>query len=186
MDIHVVILYGASLLGLSTILFGIHRFVDQQNRYKANVHKAEFLAICLIAAYTCLWYALSICFVLFNKWFLVHWSGGFSYPALYTGCHMIYKLIFSRLFFCSSDMVIDTFSWPIYFDYVFPIGISTALDILCSNTSLKYISVTLYTIIKSSSIVWTFMWALVFRIERFKLKTFLSVCLICIGISLGK
>jgi solute carrier family 35 protein C2 len=89
------------------------------------------------------------------------------------------------MYFCSSDKVIDHFTWPTYFELVFPIGVTTALDILCSNLSLQYISVTIYTIIKTSVMVWTFVWALMFRIERFKFKTFASVCLICLGISLA-
>ena len=89
------------------------------------------------------------------------------------------------MYFCTSDKVVDEFTWPTYFELVFPIGVTTALDILCSNLALQYISVTVYTVIKTSVMVWTFVWALLFKIERFKLKTFASVCFICLGISLA-
>lgn len=98
---------------------------------------------------------------------------------------MVFKWVFSRMWYCGSRTTIHPLEWRDYLFTVVPIGVTTALDIVFSNMSIKYISVTLYTIIKTSVIVWTFVWALLFRIEKFKLKTFISVCFITLGISLA-
>ena len=98
---------------------------------------------------------------------------------------MTFKFFFSRLWQCQSGMVVEQFSWPLFLVMVFPIGVTTAMDIMFSNLSLEYITITLYTITKTSVIAWTFVWALVLKIEKFKIKTFVTVCFICLGISLA-
>ena len=37
---------------------------------------------------------------------------------------------------------------------------------MLSNISFKFVTVTFYTIVKSSSLVWILLWALFFKIER--------------------
>jgi solute carrier family 35 protein C2 len=98
---------------------------------------------------------------------------------------MCYKFIYSRLWQCNTGTLVESFTWAQFMVMVFPIGITTAIDILFSNISLQYITVTLYTITKTSVIAWTFLWALILKIEIFKIKTFALVCFICIGIALA-
>jgi solute carrier family 35 protein C2 len=98
---------------------------------------------------------------------------------------MLYKFLFSRIWQCSTGTVVDPFTWSQFLILVFPIGITTAIDILFSNISLQYITITLYTITKTSVIAWTFFWALILKIEIFRLKTFVIVCFICLGIALA-
>ena len=66
-----------------------------------------------------------------------------------------------------------------------PIGMSTAMDVMLSNFSLMYISLTLYTIIKSSVLIWTFLWGVLLRIETFKCNVFCAVLFIVGGIGLA-
>ncbi|CAE7691451.1 unnamed protein product [Symbiodinium microadriaticum] len=56
---------------------------------------------------------------------------------------------------------------------------------MLSNFSLMYISLTLYTIIKSSVLIWTFLWGVLLKIEAFKLNTFCAVLFIVSGIGLA-
>lgn len=200
-------IYALSSLTLSLLFFAVHYFVDKSIVHKANIWRAELLLVTRIGGFTFLWYiratmyfvmrnlnmhsfvcgrySISVTFTMFNKWFLTTWEGGFSFSALYTGGHMCYKFIFSRLWQCQTGTVVEPFSWYLFLVMVFPIGVTTAIDIMFSNLSLQYITITLYTITKTSVIAWTFMWALILKMEVFKLKTFVVVCFICLGISLA-
>jgi solute carrier family 35 protein C2 len=95
---------------------------------------------------------------------------------------MVLKLVFIRLWRCYAGYEIESFSWAEFFRLIAPIGVTTALDIAFSNLSLKYITVTLYTITKTSTIAFTFIWALGLGVEKFRIKTCLTVVMICIGI----
>lgn len=98
---------------------------------------------------------------------------------------MGYKFVFSRVWQCQDGMTVEPFTWHQFFFIVAPIGVTTALDIMLSNLSLKFITVTLYTITKTSVIAWTFLWALLLKVEIFKVKTFVVVCCVCGGIAMA-
>ena len=99
---------------------------------------------------------------------------------------MFIQLLLSRLWYwyCYDD-IIETVTWSILLKTVIPIGIATAVDILLSNMALMYVTLTLYTIIKSSVLIWTFTWGVLLGIEKYRLTTFCSVLGICFGISLA-
>ena len=51
---------------------------------------------------------------------------------------------------------LTTFLWRnhgMHFQVIFPIGFMTATDVMLSNISFKYVTVTFYTIVKSSTLV---------------------------------
>lgn len=104
-------------------------------------------------------YCISVSFTMFNKWVLSDYRGGFHFSTIYTTIHMFIQLALSRLWyrFCY-DEVIEPVSWPIILKTVMPIGVATAVDIMLSNMALMYVTLTLYTIIKSSVLIWTFFW----------------------------
>jgi len=56
---------------------------------------------------------------------------------------------------------------------------------MLSNLSLVYISVTLYTVIKASVVVWVFFWGVLFRLEKFKILTFLAVLITSAGLGMA-
>ena len=68
---------------------------------------------------------------------------------------------------------------------VFTIGLCTSLDVALSNESFLYINVTLYTTLKATSIIFTFFWAIVFKIEQFRLRIFIAIFGIFIGVGIA-
>lgn len=70
-----------------------------------------------------------------------------------------------------------------YFKSAFPTGCSSALDIGLSNASLMYISISLYTMCKSTSIVFLLLFAFAFRIE--KPSWLLTAVIVSIGIGIA-
>lgn len=111
--------------------------------------------------------------------------GGFSFPVLYTTVHMCIKYLLSRLWAISTKTEVIPLTWIEIFQTALPIGFATAMDVMLSNYSLLYISITLYTIIKASILIWTFLWGVFFQIEYFNYHTLYAVLVIFFGISLA-
>eukprot|EP01041_Mallomonas_annulata_P011589 gene11589-24258_t len=145
----------------------------------------EVLHAILIAAFTFLWYAISVSFTIFNKWFLSEWEGGFEYPILCSTVHLSMKFVLTRLWVRCNGIHFEPVSFGVVTKIVIPIGIATAMDIMLSNVSLLHISVTLYTVVKASVVVWVFMWGVLFRLEKFRVVTFLSVLIASAGLGLA-
>ena len=97
--------------------------------------------------------------------------GGFSFPLINTSIHMIIKLIISRLWFFNGFVnapMVKPISNRMIWVYVVLIGLCTAGDVALSNVSILFISLTLYTTIKATVLVFTFLWGILLGIEKFK------------------
>ena len=64
-------------------------------------------------------------------------------------------------------------------------GATTALDIATSNLALLYVTVSFYTVVKTTTLAWTLIWATAFRLEPCRLKTVLIVLVIVGGLVLS-
>lgn len=108
-----------------------------------------------VGALVVLWYAISIGMTLFNKWFLrVFAGGGFPFATTMTCANMVVKCVLSRAAHACSRRPPLALSARAYWRLAVPIGLCTALDIMLSNLSFLYITVTFYTIVKSGGNVW--------------------------------
>jgi hypothetical protein len=140
----------------------------------------------LIAATAFLWYSISLTFTIYNKWILQVLFGGFRFPVLNTSIHMIIKYLFSRLY---TTYVIKLENIPeitkgLFWKVVVPIGITTSFDIAFSNEAISHISISLYTIIKTTVVVWTFLWGCLFDVEVFSVAKFNCIVLVIVGLSI--
>jgi solute carrier family 35 protein C2 len=104
-----------------------------------------------ISAYISLWYAVSISFTFSNKYLFSYWKGGFEFPIATTTVHMTMKYCISRLIFAAQRQKVPTISWARYLAFAVPIGASTGMDIMLSNLSFLYVTVSFYTIVKVSN-----------------------------------
>jgi solute carrier family 35, member C2 len=112
------------------------------------------LCYCLLVsatAWVLLWYGISVSFTIANKWIFFTWRGGFPFPVLMTACHMTVKYMLSRCVMRSRGGAPPALGRRVYWRTAAPIGVLTALDVLLSNSSLMFITVTFYTISKVSS-----------------------------------
>ena len=48
---------------------------------------------------------------------------------------------------------------------IVPIGLATAADIALSNASFLFITVTLYTVLKSGTLLWILLWGICLRLS---------------------
>ncbi|KAM4692217.1 solute carrier family 35 member C2 isoform 2-T2 [Rhinophrynus dorsalis] len=72
--------------------------------------------------------------------------------------------------------------WPVYLKKVAPTALATALDIGLSNWSFLYITVSLYTMTKSSAVLFILFFSLLFKLEEPRPGLILVVLLISGGL----
>lgn len=160
------IFYFCLTVSLSTCFFLFHYLLDWGSKHYPLLQKCiPYKPTIYLIGLTLGWYSVSVSFTIFNKWFLRGWHGGFHYPIFGTAVHMIVKFLFSRVWYYFSDVAIAPLSFKFDFMVVVPIGIVTALDVMFSNQALLYVSVTMYTVLKSSILIWTYLFGLLFKLE---------------------
>ncbi|ROT37409.1 solute carrier family 35 member C2 [Sodiomyces alkalinus F11] len=126
-----------------------------------------------------LWYFFSLSISLYNKWMFDADRLNFSFPLFTTACHMLVQFFLAALvlYFVpslrpknasrSSDTGPEGSPMSIWFylTRVGPCGTATGLDIGLSNTSLKFVTLTFYTMCKSSNLAFVLIFAFLFRLE---------------------
>lgn len=131
-----------------------------------------------------LWYIFSLSISLYNKWMFAKDHLNFAFPLFTTCMHMVVQFILSGvvLYFVPTlrpnhrhnsnpgSSRHDSESNPgmtkmFYLTRIGPCGAATGLDIGLGNTSLKFISLTFYTMCKSSSLAFVLIFAFMFRLE---------------------
>ncbi|KAF4547434.1 Triose-phosphate transporter-like protein 2 [Elsinoe fawcettii] len=143
-----------------------------------------------------MWYSFSIGISVFNKFVLSKDKLDFHYPLFFTSFHMIIQFTLAALVMylipsfrpnpvdsassqhyeavsqtAGSDEAQHTKKQPImskffYLTRISPCGAATGLDIGLGNMSLKFISLTFYTMCKSSVLGFVLIFAFLFRLER--------------------
>ncbi|CCL99847.1 uncharacterized protein FIBRA_01871 [Fibroporia radiculosa] len=133
------------------------------------------------------WFAFAIVLSVYNKWMFSPEQFGFPSPLFVTTLHMAVQFTLAALL---------RVMWPRHFrpahspsrtDYLYkavPTGVSTGFDIGLSNLSLKLITLSFYTMCKSSSLIFVLMFAFLFRLETFSLRLVGVIVLIVIGVLL--
>ncbi|XP_005392440.1 PREDICTED: solute carrier family 35 member C2 isoform X2 [Chinchilla lanigera] len=129
-----------------------------------------------------LYYCFSIGITFYNKWL----TKSFHFPLFMTMLHLAVIFLFSALsralVQCSSHRARVVLSWTDYLRRVAPTALATALDVGLSNWSFLYITVSLYTMTKSSAILFILIFSLIFKLEELRAALVLVVLLIAGGL----
>ncbi|CAN8099458.1 unnamed protein product [Discula destructiva] len=133
-----------------------------------------------------LWYLFSLCISLYNKWMFASDRLNFPFPLFTTSVHMVvqFSLACVVLYFVpsfrphnapqrrtdlgarrESEEERPIMTKIFYLTRIGPCGAATGLDIGLGNTSLKFITLTFYTMCKSSSLAFVLIFAFLFRLE---------------------
>ncbi|KAL2128087.1 hypothetical protein VTI74DRAFT_9741 [Chaetomium olivicolor] len=132
-----------------------------------------------------LWYFFSLLISLYNKWMFSPDKLNFPFPMFTTSVHFLvqFSLASTVLFFFPSmrprsahrsDMgqsrhepepAGPVMTKMFYLTRIGPCGVATGLDIGLGNTSLQFITLTFYTMCKSSSLAFVLLFAFLFRLE---------------------
>ncbi|KAK0550325.1 hypothetical protein OC846_003710 [Tilletia horrida] len=149
--------------------------------------RSAVLNLLLIAS----WYFFSTLISLYNKWMFDKKHYNFAYPLFVTCFHMIVQAVLSSLALCIFERQLvakrpnGRRERPSLMDWttkVVPCGLATALDIGLSNLSLKTITLTFYTMCKSSNLAFVLCFAFLFRLEKLRLSLIGIITLITIGV----
>ncbi|KAJ9157638.1 Triose-phosphate transporter [Pleurostoma richardsiae] len=134
-----------------------------------------------------LWYLFSLSISLYNKWMFDDEKLNFPFPLFTTAIHMIVQFTLASLvlYFIPSlrpksparhrsdlgqsrhepETQAPLMTKIFYLTRIGPCGAATGLDIGLGNTSLKFITLTFYTMCKSSSLAFVLIFAFLFRLE---------------------
>jgi solute carrier family 35 protein C2 len=171
--------------------YSLHYYIlNHGDSIKAETRQKEMvMKISLIVCYTFVWYTISISFTIYNKWFMNELYGGFAFPLFNTSIHMIMKFVLSRLWFRhytqTNEINLNFMNNSTIWRILVLIGVSTSADIALSNESLVYISITMYTTIKATVLVFTFLWTISLGLEQFSWELMGSVSAIVIGVGIA-
>lgn len=145
------------------------------------------------------WYFFSLSISIYNKW--MFGSGlDFKFPIIITSFHQLCLFILSSLllyfnpnlrpshttsvlvrslksFFTS--LLMDS---TIYFKQIFPCSIASAGDIGLSNVSISLITLSLYTMLKTSSLMFVLIFGLLFKLEKFNWRLIFIVIIMTISV----
>ncbi|XP_056363366.1 solute carrier family 35 member C2 isoform X4 [Oenanthe melanoleuca] len=136
----------------------------------------------LAAPLVLLYYGFSIGITFYNKWLMK----SFPFPLLVTLLHLL--LIFAlaalarAVVRCHSGRPRAALSWADCLRRAAPAALSTSLDIGLSNWSFLYVTVSLYTMTKSSAILFILLFSLLFKLEEMRVTLLLVVLLIAGGL----
>ncbi|KAK4208799.1 putative nucleotide-sugar transporter YMD8 [Rhypophila decipiens] len=132
-----------------------------------------------------LWYLFSLSISLYNKWMFDPQKLNFPFPLFTTATHMIVQFSLSSLVLLAipslrpqnavrksnlsagrpQEQEKPVMSMLFYLTRIGPCGAATGLDIGLGNTSLQFITLTFYTMCKSSSLAFVLIFAFLFRLE---------------------
>ncbi|KAI3661741.1 hypothetical protein MP638_003749 [Amoeboaphelidium occidentale] len=147
------------------------------------------MSILLNGLYIFGWYFFATCLSVLNKHMVSHELMNIPFPLLTSSIHsamnwilaaICFKLLFRGIFEGSSHKL-STISPKVYFLRIFPVAITSALDIGLSNASLRFISLSMYTMVKSTVSLWALIFAFIFGLERPSISHFMIIILIVSG-----
>ncbi|XP_069701737.1 solute carrier family 35 member C2 [Periplaneta americana] len=130
------------------------------------------------------YFALSIGLTFYQRKFLQE----FHFPLSVVVCHLIFKFVIASacrtIWKCCTKQQRVILDWGNYVKKVAPTGIASGLDVGLSNWGLELINVSLYTMTKSTVIIFILGFALLFKLEEKSWSLFLIVVMISGGLFL--
>ncbi|KAI0645487.1 TPT-domain-containing protein [Trametes meyenii] len=133
------------------------------------------------------WFLFATLISVYNKWMFSPEHYGFPSPLFVTTIHMWVQFALAALLRYTLPQHFCPDQRPSRNDYIrkaVPTGITTGLDIGFSNLSLKLITLSFYTMCKSSSLVFVLLFAFLLRLETFSFRLVSVIILICVGVLL--
>ncbi|KAG8762802.1 Triose-phosphate Transporter [Serendipita sp. 397] len=133
------------------------------------------------------WFLFATILSVYNKWMFSIKYLGFPFPLFVTTLHMIVQwglaAAVRRLWPARFKPDVNP-SKKDYATKAVPTAVATSLDIGLSNLSLKLITLSFYTMCKSSSLIFVLLFAFLLRLEKPSLRLIFVILLITAGVLL--
>ncbi|KAJ7690662.1 TPT-domain-containing protein [Mycena rosella] len=133
------------------------------------------------------WFFFSTILSVYNKWMFSKEYFGFPYPLFVTTMHFFVQFLLAAFIRAVWPHRFRPAQHPTAADYgkkAVPTAVATGLDIGLSNLSLKTISLSFFTMCKSSSLIFVLLFAFLFRLEKFSIRLIAVIFLIFSGVLL--
>ncbi|SCV03530.1 LAME_0H11166g1_1 [Lachancea meyersii CBS 8951] len=137
------------------------------------------------------WYVCSITLSIYNKWMFDPELGlSVPYPILVTSLHQWLLWAISWAYLRTkkierpADLARDEQPWKFFLKYIVPTALASAGDIGFSNVSFKFVALSIYTIVKSSSIAFVLLFGCLFKTEQFRWRLMAIVLVMFMGVAL--
>uniref|UniRef100_A0A915EN50 Sugar phosphate transporter domain-containing protein n=1 Tax=Ditylenchus dipsaci TaxID=166011 RepID=A0A915EN50_9BILA len=131
-----------------------------------------------------IYYPLSVGLTFYQKWFIK----SYRLPLLIVAGHYMTKFMLASVIRLIVEVVQKNRRVRIpvqeQLRWLMPIGVCASLDIGLSNWALEYVTISLYTMAKSSSIIFIVLFSLLLRLERWRASLGFEACLIALGLFL--
>lgn len=145
------------------------------------------------------WYFFSMSISIYNKWMFGD-GLNFKFPIIITSFHQLCLFVLSSLvlYFNPSMRPSHTtehsiggfkgykkmfhINWLVYVKQFIPCSIASAGDIGLSNVSIIYISLSLYTMLKTSSLMFVLIFGLLFKLEKFNWRLIIIVMIMTFSV----
>ncbi|KAK2193839.1 hypothetical protein NP493_5g14028 [Ridgeia piscesae] len=129
-------------------------------------------------------YFFSISLTFYNqKYFHI-----FKNPLSITMVHLVVKFLlagcFRGILTCCTGKKRTTLPWSMYVTRVAPPGFASALDIGLSNWGLEFVTISLYTMTKSTCIIFILGFSILFRLERLRCSLVIVIMFIALGLTM--
>ncbi|KAJ2039150.1 hypothetical protein GGI01_001422 [Coemansia sp. RSA 376] len=140
----------------------------------------------VVVTYVLLWYTFSGVLSVYNKWLFGASERDFPFPLFVGSIHMVvqYTLATACIWMFPNLRPSQSPTWRVYLTRVVPCGIASALDIGLSNISLRTITLTFYTMCKSSNLGFVLVFAFIFGLERPRVALIAIIVVISVGVAL--
>lgn len=156
---------------------------------KSNNNELKSLIISLLTIL--IYYCFSISLTFYNRYLFVT----YKFPLSITIIHLILKFILSAIIRNFLNLIEYirkkkdykkriTLDWYLYSTRIIPTAVASAADIGLSNWSLQYITITLYTMSKSTVILFIFFFSILFKLEKWRRSIIGVVSCIAFGLFL--
>lgn len=156
------------------------------SRLKSQEHRQFIKNVIINIMFILSWYLFATLISLYNKWMFSPDHYNFQYPLFVSSCHMLIQFILASLSLATFTSIRPT-TRPSPHNYATkaaPCGIASGLDIGLSNSSLKTVTLSFYTMCKSSSLAFVLCFAFIFKLEKPTYKLTGIIALITAGVIL--
>lgn len=131
-----------------------------------------------ILSYILLWYGFSISLSVYNKWLFSVEGVNFNYPIFSTSLHQFVQFGVACLIRWYREDIIE--DWDLR--AIMPCAVASAGDIGMGNLSLRTVTLSFYTMVKSSNLGFALMFSVLFGLERFNWRLLAIILVMSIGV----
>ncbi|CAK9442269.1 uncharacterized protein LODBEIA_P60120 [Lodderomyces beijingensis] len=133
------------------------------------------------------WYIFSLSISIYNKWMFGP-GLDFKYPIIITAFHQLCLFLLSGTIlylrpglrpYVNANLSVP---WSVYVRSLVPCALASAGDIGLSNVSISMISLSLYTMLKTSSLMFVLIFGLIFKLEKFHWKLIVICCVMVLSV----